>query len=250
MPKQLLGPASESTIPGWYGKIPALGDFASRRLPPEFLNPWEEWLMASLRGSRAALADRWRDTFLQAPIWRFLLFPEVCGPKAWTGILMPSVDNVGRHFPLTVALSVPLRSPYFIALFSDLSLFTALDDTARSTLNLQARVEDFEDRLKGISFDISAESETVRASAVSLHEAWQTESGIEKKNPLTFEPPLFAKVLGEVALLAVVPQFSRKSLWWTQLSETSSLIAHAFSGLPSTATFTTMLGTLKSETLP
>lgn len=250
MPKQLLEPTSELTIPGWYGKIPALGDFASRRLPPEFLNPWEEWLMASLRGSRVALADRWRDIFLRAPIWRFLLFPEVCGPKAWAGILMPSVDNVGRHFPLTVALSVPLRSPSFLGLFSDLSLFTALDEAARSTLDLQARVEDFEDRLNVISFDIPVGNEVAYESAVLLNEAWQTESETRKKNPLAFEPSLFAKVLGEVALLTVVPQFSRKSLWWAQLSETSSLVAHAFCGLPSTATFTAMLGTPKPETSP
>ena len=49
-------------LPGWYGKLPALGDFASRRLPPEFVEPWDRWLAAGLAAWREHDAD-WLDAF-------------------------------------------------------------------------------------------------------------------------------------------------------------------------------------------
>src|SRR5690606_2824729 len=33
------------------------------------------------------------------PVWFFLLGEQVIGPRAWIGVLMPSVDSVGRYFP-------------------------------------------------------------------------------------------------------------------------------------------------------
>ena len=32
---------AQTLIPGWYGKIPSLGDFASRRLPQSFVAAWD-----------------------------------------------------------------------------------------------------------------------------------------------------------------------------------------------------------------
>ena len=31
-------------VPGWFGKLPGLGDFASRRLPDTFVAAWDRWL--------------------------------------------------------------------------------------------------------------------------------------------------------------------------------------------------------------
>src|SRR5438105_12091900 len=92
-----------SLIPGWYGKIPSLGDFASRRLPQPFISAWDAWLQHAMAASRADLGQRWLDVYLLSPIWRFALFPDVVGQMGWAGLLMPSVDKVGRHFPLTLA---------------------------------------------------------------------------------------------------------------------------------------------------
>ena len=54
-------------VAGWYGKIPSLGDFASRRLPTEFIKPWDAWLQGSMAASRQILADRWLDLYLDQP---------------------------------------------------------------------------------------------------------------------------------------------------------------------------------------
>ena len=89
--------------PGWYGKLPTLGDFASRRLPPLFVEPWDHWLAEGLASWRDSDPD-WLDAFLAAPTWRFALGAGVPFDKSpgYAGVLMPSVDRVGRYFPLTV----------------------------------------------------------------------------------------------------------------------------------------------------
>src|SRR5664279_3439708 len=89
-----------ATIPGWYGKLPTLGDFASRRLEADFIEPWDLWLGEGLQGQRESMGDAWLDAYLQSPPWRFLLMPGVLpGFDAGlivAGVLMPSVDRVGR----------------------------------------------------------------------------------------------------------------------------------------------------------
>jgi type VI secretion system protein ImpM len=58
---------------------------------------------AALAASRQALGDGWLGAWMEAPIWRFALPNGACGPDAVLGSTMPSVDRVGRHYPLTVA---------------------------------------------------------------------------------------------------------------------------------------------------
>jgi type VI secretion system protein ImpM len=101
---------SESFETGWYGKLPASGDFVTRRLPPSFIEPWDAWLNAMLQGSRARLGAGWRDAFLSAPAWRFVLAPGVICQQGWAGVIVPSVDSVGRYFPLTTASALPSNS--------------------------------------------------------------------------------------------------------------------------------------------
>ena len=88
---------------GFYGKIPARGDFVRAGLPRGFVDAWDDWLQAGLAASRDRLGEAWLPAWLEAPIWRFALAGGVCGPHAALGLWMPSVDRAGRHFPLTLA---------------------------------------------------------------------------------------------------------------------------------------------------
>lgn len=88
--------------PGWYGKLSTLGDFAGRRVPPTVQQTLDHWLSEVLAGSREQLGDDWLQRYLDAPLHRFVLGPEVIGAGWWFGMLMPSCDNVGRYFPLVV----------------------------------------------------------------------------------------------------------------------------------------------------
>lgn len=96
---------------GCFGKIPQLGDFVTRTLPREFVDPWDAFLRRLMAGSREALGSQWLDVYLQAPIWRFSFPAGHAGQSAVAGVLMPSVDKVGRYFPLTIAMLVPSATP-------------------------------------------------------------------------------------------------------------------------------------------
>lgn len=94
---------------GFHGKLPARGDFVGLGLPPGFLRPWEDWMQAVMAGSKQLLGEAWLPAWMQAPIWRFLLPAGTCGPAAMVGLWLPSVDRVGRYYPLTIAR--PLDGP-------------------------------------------------------------------------------------------------------------------------------------------
>jgi type VI secretion system protein ImpM len=85
---------------GLLGKLPSHGDFLRRNLPAELAGPLDDWLAAVVAGSRENLGEGWRGAWLEAPVWRFALAAGPCGPHAAAGVWLPSVDRVGRHFPL------------------------------------------------------------------------------------------------------------------------------------------------------
>jgi len=88
---------------GFFGKIPARGDFVQRGLPQAFVVGWDGWMSRVLAASRDELGGGWLPAWMEAPVWKFHLAPGVCSPDAVLGVFMPSVDSVGRHFPLTLA---------------------------------------------------------------------------------------------------------------------------------------------------
>lgn len=87
---------------GVFGKLPSRGDFLSRSLPPSFVDPFHAWLSRGLADAREQLGPRFEPAYMQAPVWRFALAPGACGHERALGILMPSVDAVGRNFPLAL----------------------------------------------------------------------------------------------------------------------------------------------------
>ena len=84
-------------------------------MPSVFSESWDRWLQSAIAGSRERLGGRWRDTYLSMPIWRFVLSPGMLTPNAWAGIMVPSVDAVGRYFPLAVASALPSASLNIVA---------------------------------------------------------------------------------------------------------------------------------------
>lgn len=136
------------SIPGFYGKLPSHGDFVTRRLPRQFVEPWDAWLQAGLNASREQLGPDWLDCYLVSPVWQFVLSPGLCGNDAWAGLMMPSVDRVGRYFPLTLATRITdnLALDRFFDDNSD--WFDALTDLALSSLDYPFDLQDFDAQLE------------------------------------------------------------------------------------------------------
>ena len=100
---------------GFYGKLPSHGDFLRRRVSDAFVDAWDAWLRECLTASRTALGERWLNVYLTSPAWRFVCAAGACGPAPVIGLAAPSVDQVGRYFPLTLVGELP----------PDISLVTA-----------------------------------------------------------------------------------------------------------------------------
>lgn len=92
---------------GLYGKLPAHGDFIHRNLNSGFVQLWDDWLQLFIASGREQLGEDWLNIYLTSPIWRFSLSPGVLDEFAWIGVLMPSVDRVGRYFPISVLRPFP-----------------------------------------------------------------------------------------------------------------------------------------------
>ena len=90
---------------GVYGKLPSHGDFLRRRVSDTFVGVWDAWLQQAVAASRESLGERWLDLYLTSPAWRFACAPGPLGAATSAGVMVPSVDRVGRYFPLTVLAS-------------------------------------------------------------------------------------------------------------------------------------------------
>lgn len=89
---------------GAFGKFPGMGDFLRVNLPAGFVQVWDTWLQQGMLDVRDQLGDAWNDSYMSAPIWRFTLPAGAAGGHVVTGVLMASVDRVGRQYPLTLAI--------------------------------------------------------------------------------------------------------------------------------------------------
>lgn len=84
---------------GLFGKLPAMGDFVSRGLSADDARRIDDWLARGMLALQAS-SEQWMDRYLVNPVWQCLIpAGRLCG-AACAVALMPSVDRVGRYFPL------------------------------------------------------------------------------------------------------------------------------------------------------
>jgi type VI secretion system protein ImpM len=132
---------------GFYGKMACRGDFVSRGLPQSFIQPWDAWLTAGLLASQQDLGAQWLEAYLVSPLWRFALARGVCGPDAVAGVLMPSIDRVGRYFPLTIAQCLPADQSVGAVVSGPDAWFEQAESLLLSTLDEGADFERFDSGL-------------------------------------------------------------------------------------------------------
>ena len=216
---------------GWYGKIPALGDFASRRLPAQFVTLWDAWLQHSIAASRARLAEQWLDLYLTSPIWRFALAPGVCGDTLWAGVLMPSVDSVGRHFPLTLVLSVAPPCSLATVLAAQ-RWYAAVEAVALSALRLDGSLDDLERAIAQLPVALHGQVDLPQDGAIgALAEWWQ--SCMAEPLALQLDGALPMEQVADTAMRTMFDATGRgRSLWWSSAPDTGVGCLHCCTGLP------------------
>lgn len=243
MPESTLMPAVLPQAAGWYGKIPALGDFASRRLTQQFIETMDDWLQRSLSESREQLGSDWLACYLNSPIWRFVLLPGLCGNTCWAGVMMPSIDQVGRHFPLLIAAPFDAGPASLCRLVAANEWFDGLEQAALACLDLAASVDALEARLAQLAAPVTdAGTEPARRAGAALASWWRDPGDAAFASTLAVRDCTAVVESAGSCLLGEVG--SGRSLWWHCDPPNDTMRLHAFRGLPPPSTHVALLATI------
>jgi len=159
--------------------------------------------------------------YLVSPLWRFVLAPGVCGPNAAAGVVMPSIDRVGRYFPLAVvALLDHDTNPASLVGGPD-RWFEEAEELLLSTLDAGATFERFNDGVDSLGFP-ATEPRAVDSRFAGLQRVAAT------------VPHARMTALAEQAC-------DGASLWWGRGSQTISPGLLRCQGLPATSDFAQFL---------
>ncbi len=234
---------AEKLVPGWYGKMPAMGDFLSRRLPTEFIQFWDNWLQNSIINSRAHLGSSWLNIYLNCPIWRFILMPQVYNQDIWTGILMPSVDKVGRYFPFTIAIQLEASPGILSTIINAQNWFNDIEQLALRSLDADFSPEKLDQNLIKHPFPLLE----INPSHTSIQEFtlwWKSDSNLQYESSDKM-PQLVIEDFSLFFSLIMEHQFTQsgtqKSLWWYKSLVSKATHLKCFSGLPKPDHFITLL---------
>lgn len=121
--------------PGFFGKLPGRGDFVERRLEPGLVSHWDDWLQQCIAASQTALGERWLDFYLTAPVWSLAASAGVLGSQATIGVMMPSVDKVGRYYPLLIAMQIQSDADPLALLSQNQAWTSAAEDLLLASLD-------------------------------------------------------------------------------------------------------------------
>ena len=212
---------------GLCGKIPSRGDFLAHGLAAGFVDSWNEWLQAVLAVSREQLGNRWLETYLTSPVWHFALSSGACGKDAMIGCLMPSVDQVGRHFPFTLArtlASTPVharQSAQWSDMMQSQILLTLEDDFSFEPWLAQLSTLDWQ-------WPAALQVHAPQLSGTQSRPAW-----VLGTEPLPDSTSLLHHSYRQL--------FGRYCLWWTEGSELVPPCTLISSGLPQVSQYAAML---------
>jgi type VI secretion system protein ImpM len=216
---------------GLFGKLSAKRDFIALSTPRSFLEVWEPWVQSCMSASQHQLGPDWKSAYLTAPLWRFWLGAELSGATA-LGVFMPSVDGIGRYYPLTL---LAMAEPSFSMPPPDLSAqdtwFSLAEDFLLSTLD---RAKSFEEIAAALeAFSPPQIEATVQSSkeVLRLGDAIVGATTAGKSFQITLAN-LRASNHGTSAAA---------TFWWTEGGEDFPPIALASRGLPDPFCYSTML---------
>lgn len=166
---------------GCFGKVPAHGDFVWQGLPARFVTPWDNWIQEALVSLRESHPDDWLDHYLRGSIWRFLIRDDALGPETWAGIVLPSVDIVGRYFPFTVATDLPRYAPLASTQRALGGWLAEVEEIALDALSNSLPVDDVLAKVRGLPLpevgercpDDAASDSNIWRGRIDADERWE-----------------------------------------------------------------------------
>lgn len=215
---------------GLFGKYPQKRDFVSLGLPRAILEPFETWMQSAVAASRNQLGREWQDLYLVAPLWRFWIGSGVFG-TACAGVTMPSVDGIGRFFPLTL-IGHGADETYALppTLQSKDDWFRTLEDRLLETLKDDAS-GDPSTLLSGLDHPGSAPGDPMeRGTDLHRGRLWRSED------------PGAEELLQGLRDEDYIAASAGRSVWWTDGSQSSGAAVYSCGGLPDPYFYISMIG--------
>jgi type VI secretion system protein ImpM len=217
---------------GLFGKIPHQSDFVTHHLPVSFTEHWHHWLQSSISISREQLEEEWLERYMISPVWYFSMMPGIAHEKSVAGVVIPSVDEIGRHFPLTIAhtgehdcWAAYLYGEEWYNAIEQIALLALADDVTYT-------------RLIG-------ELEALETPEFSALPNYTTQSAMHafKSGQVISQSPQQTKQDLALSLLpqAYKQRYGQHSLWWTKGSSTVNPCLAISSNLPDPGQFAAML---------
>jgi len=234
---------------GFYGKLPCRGDFLQRRVHQEFVSVWDAWLQRCLAESIAQMGDRWLEAYLTSPVWRFVVAPGICGAGAYGGVMVPSVDRVGRYFPLTIVTSWETGDCAVAVACGAQAWFDRAEELALEAPEA-GDLEIFDASVASLPA-LSSVQDAAEAAALRVH-LTRTESG---SAPTRWQVPLrsvhsLQRAVNLLAARELERTLQPLSLWWSDGSKDTEPTWACQRGLPPPQAFASMLSEQLSEATP
>ncbi len=228
---------------GYYGKLPCKGDFLQRCVSQEFVDAWDAWVQECLYASRQQLGERWRDAYLTSAVWRFALAEGICGSGAYAGVMVPSVDRVGRYFPLTVVTQLSSEDCLLdIACDAARPWFDSVESLLLQALEAaELELEAFNDQLAALTGQIRRDG-----AAESSYLRGVMQQGQFALQSVPWHVPLASvSSLQRAANVFASRELERSlrplAVWWTEGSHTVAPAWLCTRGLPSPGSYAAML---------
>jgi len=177
------------------------------------------------------LGSHWLDAYLSGPLWRFAWAPGVFDPQWWFGVLMPSVDSVGRYFPLVVAQASASPPQSADALHGLEHWYQLIGQAALATLQAGGRLDSFEaELLRCGAPDFGTPPGAAAPASLAGHDRFGGQG---------------TRTLAEWAQVLTVPlliqRYAGHSFWWPMQVTSDDDSMNVVPGLPDPNQFSQML---------
>ena len=217
---------------GLYGKLPAYGDFIFRNLNPAFITTWDEWLQHFISASQEQIGEDWLNIYLTSPIWRFVLSPGVIDNNMWAGLMMPSVDRVGRYFPISIVKPFTSNISPVNFMLKQSNWFNELEKHCLIALNG--------------NIDVDELHSTVTEIEVLTQQSYQPTYNLGEMGPMLFGLPSdddeqVKNAMTYMLSAALTTGLNSFSLWQTAGSELVSPVLFSCQDLPPIGSLASML---------
>lgn len=207
---------------GCFGKIRNCGDFISRHVPHAIEQSFTQWLEAGLAETKERFQQQWLDYFLTSPVWNFAIDGSD-SEQMIVGTMMPSMDKVGRYYPLIVLQTINQDSGL------NVSLLEEVETLMLSTLDKGVEQEQFIEALDKLNGTAETES-SLKGLVQGYIPLCQLRAVLTNNNSAVADTAtrLWPEQDSAVSIAKQTPNLYRheseasgnpSSIWWTKGSE-------------------------------